>query len=416
MADEITQETVVEEAAVEVPEESAPKAKKKKKERVLPEGLSAYDHKRLDKDIKFRGPISYRYLRLIGWIAMALTFVSSMMGLAVTMKSVIGGAIPANFESLERVAGILSLFSALPLPLFLIANFAIILQSKNDYKKLIMGYLKLVLIIYVGFMFIYYHYVVIILMRTQEISFLEARNLSIEIFTVLGKQNGMVVNVFVDLFCCVLILFFIDYVPKKHFQGKKLILFRLLALLPLLYEVGSAVMMGLLGMNAINPDFTFSLPPELLPLIGKKPIGMIFAFVIICIYLKIRDTLYRKRGGTREGYELYLRTNRNSFKFSAVMSTTFLVVAIIDLIVAIALILGLVGPNPTEEIIDKYFTLIEGFTIGKSVCLILVIPFALLFDYTKQHKNPKLDKLMPLIGVGLVLFSAIETLFFTLLF
>lgn len=416
MVDEVTQEPVLEEETVEAPAENAPKEKKKKKERALPENLSAYDHKKLDKDIKFRGPLSYRYLRLIGWIAMALMFISSMMGLAVLLKTVMGGALPGNFESLERAVDILSLFSSLPLPLFLIANFAIILQSKNDYKKLIMGYLKLLLIIYVGFMFIYYHYVVILLMRVQEISFGEARQLSIEIFTFLGKQNGMVVNVFVDLFCCALIMFFIDYVPKKHFQGKKLILFRLMALLPFLYEIGSAVMMGLLGMNAIDPNFTFSLPPEILPLIGKKPIGMIFAFLIICIYLKIRDTLYRKRGGTKEGYELYLRTNRNSFKFSRVMAVTFLIVAIIDLIVAVILILGLVGPNPTDATIEKYFELIEGFTIGKSVCLLLVIPFALLFDYTKQHKNPKLDKFMPIIGVGIVLFAAIEALFFTLLF
>ena len=37
-------------------------------------------------------------------------------------------------------------------------------------------------------------------------------------------------------------------------------------------------------------------------------------------------------------------------------------------------------------------------------------------SYSKQHENNKLDKMLPIIGVGLVVFSIIETLFFGLLF
>ena len=383
---------------------------------LAPDTLSEYDHKRIDKDIKYRGPLSYRYLRLIGWICMSIMFVSMMLGVATMIKGAIGTVDPGRQATVERISGILSLFSALPLPLFLMANFAIILQQKNNYKKLILGYLKILLAIYVGFIVIYYHFVVVLLMRVENMSFLDARLASIEIFTALGKQNGLVVNVFIDLFCCVLIMYFIDYTPKKYFQGKKIILFRLLVLLPVLYEVGSAILMGLLGMNSIYTDFKFSLPPEILPLIGKKPIGMIFAFLFICIYIKLRQRHYMKKGGTQEGYELYQKTNRNSLRFSALMAITFAVVAILDFIAILVPAVALIGNNPDASNTENIINVLSNFTLGKSICLILVIPFVLLFSYTKQHNNEKLDKFVPFIGIGLVVVAIVETLFFTTLF
>ncbi len=199
------------EALMENPSQESPKKAVKEKEETPSFELSTRDHKMIDKDMRYRGPLSYRGFRLIGWVAMALMFVSMMLGLVLSVKSHMADANQAQLEGLSMASTVLSYFSALPLPLFLIANFAVILQSKNNYKKLIMTYLKITLIIYVVFIIVYYHYVVLFIMRIDECSFIEARNLSIEIFTALGKQNGLVVNVFVDLLCCVLIMLFIDY-------------------------------------------------------------------------------------------------------------------------------------------------------------------------------------------------------------
>ena len=378
--------------------------------------LSKHDHKMLDHDIKYRGPLSYRHFKLIGWIAMAIMFVSLMIGTAVNIRGTLGGFSESQIEGLTKASEILSYFSALPLPMFLIANFAIILQSKNNYKKLLLKYLKLFLAIYIGAIILYYHYVVILIMKLEECSFIDARSKSIELYTELGKQHGLVVNVFVDLLCCALIMFFIDYTPKKYFQGKKIIIFRLLALLPFLYEAGSAVLMGFLGANSALTDFKFSLPPEILPLIGKKPIGMIFGFVLICIYVKIRERLYLKRGGTPEGYELYVKTNRNSFRLSLMMAVTFFIIAVIDLLVVLIPVLNVSKGNPDSEQAMTLLNVLNGFTIGKSACLLFVVPFILLFSYTKKHDNEKLDKLLPVIGIVLVIFAIIETLFFALLF
>jgi len=383
---------------------------------IEPDSLSEHDHKKLDKDMKYRAPLSYRSLRLIGWIAMALMFVGMMLSVALSIRTSTGSLTPGQAAGFERASSILSYASALPLPLFLIANFAVILQQKNNYKKLIIRYAKLVLIVYVAFIFVYYHYIVIFLMRLGDMSFPKARYTSIQIFTLLGKQSGLVVNTFVDLFCCVLIMFFIDYTPKKRFQGKKIILFRLLVLIPILYEIGSAVLMGLTGMSATLTTFTFSLPPEILPLVGKKPIGMIFGFVAICVFIKIREKLYIKKGGTPEGYELYHKTNRNSFMLSLMMAITFAIIVILDAVALIVPSIVAYKNNPDLGYLENFITILSSFTVGKSVCLIFVIPFTFLFSYTKQHENPKFDKLLPLIGVGLVVFSIIETLFFALLF
>jgi len=379
--------------------------------------LTAYDHKNIDKDIKFRGPLSYRYFRLIGWMCMSIMFISMILGFVMKLRGIIGAVTPEQTAAFTLASEIMSYFSALPLPLFLIANFAVILQQKNNYKKLIKSYGLILLAIYVGFIVVYYHYIVVFIMRINEISFIEARETSIELFAELGQQNGLVVNVFVDLFMCVLIMFFIDYSPKKYFQGKKIILFRLFALLPILYEFGSALLLGLMGMNGAFIDFTFSLPPELLPLIGKKPIGMIIAFVLICINLKVREKNYLKKGGTKEGYELYLKTNRNSFKVAQTMSIIFLVIAVIDfLAMIIPTVVVYLNSGENEQVVYKMMDTLSFFTIGKSVCLLLVVPFTLLFSYSKTHKNQKIDKFVPFIGIGLIVFAIVETLFFAILF
>ena len=379
--------------------------------------LTAYDHKNIDKDIKFRGPLSYRYFRLIGWMCMSIMFISMILGFVMKLRGIIGAVTPEQTAAFTLASEIMSYFSALPLPLFLIANFAVILQQKNNYKKLIKSYGLILLAIYVGFIVVYYHYIVVFIMRINEASFIEAREASIELFAELGQQNGLVVNVFVDLFMCVLIMFFIDYSPKKYFQGKKIILFRLFALLPILYEFGSALLLGLMGMNGAFIDFTFSLPPEILPLIGKKPIGMIIAFVLICIYLKVREKKYLKKGGTKEGYELYLKTNRNSFKVAQTMSIIFLVIAVIDfLAMIIPTVVVYLNSGENEQVVYKMMDTLSFFTIGKSVCLLLVVPFTLLFSYSKTHKNQKIDKFVPFIGIGLIVFAIVETLFFALLF
>ena len=375
--------------------------------------LSAYDHKMIDNDIKFRGPLSYRHIRMIGWLMMSIMFVGMMLGFILKIKNVFASE-GETFTGLEVAIDVLSYFAELPLPLFLIANFAIIIQNRGNYRKLLKTYGKILLIIYGIFIFAYYHYVIFGFMMLEGTSLIEARNESTEFLSSVGLQSGLVINVFVDLFCCVLIMMFLDYKPKKHFQGKKLIWFRLMVFLPILYEIGSAVLMGFLGMNKVYPSFTFSLPPEILPLIGKKPIGMIIAFVFICLFIKVREKHYLHKGGTVKGYREYKNTNRSSLILSSMMSVIFFVVALVDFLAMFIPILVEASHSVDGTSVENLIDVLSAFTIGKSVCLIFTIPFVMLFSYSKVHKDKQLDKFLPIIGIGLVLFAIIETLFFSI--
>ena len=374
---------------------------------------SEYDHKKIDNDMKYKAPLSYRWFRILGWLFLAVTMVCSVVGGVLSIGQLAEKISPEELRVASTVLEVLSLLSALPLPLFLIANFSVILQGKGNYKKLMLRFGGLTLGIYVAFIIVFYHYIVMLLMKAQGISFFDARNSAAEIITSMGSEGGLVVNVFVDLFMCVLIMFFIDYDPKKHFQGKKIILFRLLVILPIAYEFMSATFMGLMTLSDYVEGFHFALPPEVLPLIGKKPIMMIIAFVVICFYIKGKRKRYLKKGGTPEGYEAYLKTNRNAFKFSLTASIIFLIAAIADFggFIGLYVIFGVNDP----EYVDTMINIVEGFTLGKSMCLILVIPFMMLYSYLKQHKNPKADIFVPVGGIVFLIFAIFESAFLGLL-
>lgn len=411
---EIIAEIAEEPAPIEIAEEVVDTSKV---EASMSDSLSEYDHKMIDNDIKYRGPLSYRHFRMIGWLALTIAAISTVVGVAATVALFLGTATPEDAQTMSIVSEVMSFFQALPLPLFLIANFAVILQGKNKYKKLLMTYGGIFLAIYIGFLIVYYHYVVMLIMKVAGIGFVEAREKSVEYLASVGAEYSLVVNVFVDLFMCVLIMFFIDYTPTKIFTGKKIIIFRLLAILPIVYEILSAVLMGLLSLSGKVEGFVFALPAEILPMIGKKPVGMIIAFILVCIYIKLRKRRYLKKGGTEEGYQLYEQTNRNSFKFARVMSLIFFIVALVDLIVSVVgLVLAeLAFPEDPETAMNTMLEIMSAFTISKSVCLILVIPFILLFSYLKQHKNPGLDKFVPIGGIVFLIFAVFESAFISIL-
>ena len=377
--------------------------------------LSEYDHKMIDNDIRYKAPFSYRHFKMLGWLALAVGMASGGLALIVTLALLIEKISPETAARLTNVSDIMSLFTALPLPLFMISNFAIILQQKNQYKKLLLTYGGIVIAIYVGFLIVYYHYVVGIIGKLNGVDFITARQKSIDALA--DSQASLVINVFIDLLCCALIMYFIDYTPKKLFQGKKIILFRLMVLIPILYEVMSIIFVGFLQLSASFEDVTFILPLEVLPLLGKKPIGMIFAFVAICLYVKLRYKRYLKKGGTPEGYQLFRQTNRNSFRFARNMAIIFAVVGIVDLAIYLiwtGVYAGRVGEDPV--LIQAFAGILQAFSLGRSACLLLVIPFVLLFSYLKTHKNPGLDKLIPLGGILFVVFALFETAYLSFLF
>ena len=146
------EEELLEESSVEVSEEVVDTSLVEAK---MTDNLSEYDHKMIDNDIRYRGPLSYRYLRLFGWLCMSIMFISMILGTMVKVRIAMGTVDEGGQQAFEIASEVMSYFSAMPLPLFLIANFAVILQSKNNYKKLLITYGGIFLAIYVGFIVVY---------------------------------------------------------------------------------------------------------------------------------------------------------------------------------------------------------------------------------------------------------------------
>ena len=77
-------------------------------------------------DISYRGPLSYRHLLVIGWICISFKVLDLLISLGIKIDP----NQPQWMLTLGKVAGFLGAFA---LPMFLIANFAIILDKKKTY-------------------------------------------------------------------------------------------------------------------------------------------------------------------------------------------------------------------------------------------------------------------------------------------
>jgi hypothetical protein len=221
-------------------------------------------------------------------------------------------------------------------------------------------------------------------------------------------------NLFIDMFLCTLLLFFLEYTPKKIFTGKKRYIFRMFALLPILYEVLSLVIRIMTYYYMISP------PLIVFPLLTTKPLMSFVLFVILVLFIKIREFRFRRNGKTKEDYRQFTKTNLNSLHFSLFASLMILITGIIDslLFVFSALfdmtIRSGVGSGLSEEAADSMIQStaagVSGWGIGGHAGMMAIIPVILLFSYTRTHKNEKADTYIPIGGVLLAVIVGIEGL------
>ncbi len=204
-------------------EETNGKKKKRKRKQI-------YEYT-AENDIKYRGPLSYRYLKVLGWAIIILGQISTMA----ILKSNIFENFDAGILTNQQV---MSIIASLALPLLLFANFAVLLNGHDRYKRLLIINGGIALAIFGLTLFIDLRYV-----ERLSNAFAIANKAYTEasggtsiasIFT--GEKGFLAFNIYIDLFLCTLIMYFVTYRPKKHFQGKKIAAFRALAVLPLLYE------------------------------------------------------------------------------------------------------------------------------------------------------------------------------------
>jgi len=347
----------------------------------------------LDDDIRYKAPLSYRYLRIIAWFSIAIAMGSSILEIAISHNEEMQG-----FSVLKTI---LSLFSVIATPLFLLANFSLILKERETYKQALIKFGAGALGIIAGFYIIYFHFIVglgqAILGSANETE-LMIEGL-INLFTTSGYLEF---NVMLDLFLCTLFAYFINAKPKRFFKGKKIYIFRLLCLLPVIYEVTMIVL------KFLSANHVVLLPLYLYPLLPTKPPFTFIAFIILTLFIKNRERIYISHGKTAEEYNQFLKTNANSLQFSVFTSVIFAVCAIVDTVITATIALVISFSAATPELGNQGFEALIDCGMGKSLSLIFIVPFILLFSYTKSHKNKRIDMIIPIAAIALIALVLIE--------
>lgn len=379
----------------------------------LGRGVKRGESKRIERirrainggDIRFRGPLSYRHLRIVAWVFLALASCS----LILTLASFIA---PFYNDRLKTASNMLSAFRSLSVPLFMLANFSRILNAQNGYKRLFTVYALSAAALASAF---------ILLTERYAIGFLSLftgsanENMETVLTGVFGfSGNGYIAfNIFVDLLLCLLLMFFVSYRPKRFLTGRRRFIFRLGALIPIAYEAASIVLKVRAGMGVIK------LPIYVWPFLTSKPPVVFLVFLALTLFVKNRERSLRKKGFTHEEFKRYLKTNRNSLNFSLYTFSLLVIAAVFDFIVYMILpafiAVGFYGSNSAETA-QQIYTVLLNVGVGGGLCFLLLAPITLLFSYTRTHKNDRIDLLIPAFGVVFTVIVVIEFTYQLLLY
>lgn len=349
-----------------------------------------------ENDIRYRGPLSYRTFKILGWICIALSQVAVLMTVDARMD-------PGMAEVLQTPTTALNLLANLALPFLLIANFALILNADEGYSRQLLRFGGIALAVVAGSLVVFHRYMVgtvAVLTESRE----DAAALLEELFRTEFGTGYFCYNLFIDLFLCTLLMFFLNYRPKHLFTGKLLGLFRAFAILPIAYEAASITLKFL----AVEGKVT--LPLIVFPFLTVKPTMTFLVFIVMAFFIKNRERLFRKNGKSHEEYQAFLKTNRNSFQFSRFTAILLAIAGVLDVIVMFV-VMGILSyqlPEGTEPSLDFYLSHLSALGLGESILLLLVAPLMLLFSYTRTYKNKMLDTFIPFAGIILIALVYLE--------
>lgn len=352
-------------------------------------------------DIKYRGPLNYQHLRVIAWALLAL---AQFPIITDALSRILG---EGNFSANGTAVEIIRAIGSLALPLLLIANFAVILGTGANYKKLLIKFGSLSGGVAVLALLLYERYLVGILSAGSSRA--QAKATLTDMF---AESGFLAFNLFLDLFLCTLVTYFLLYTPKKVFTGKRIIVFRLFAALPILYEAASVTLKILASMGRIK------LSPAVFPFLTTKPPVGFLVFVAFAFFIKRRERMFIRHGKTKEDYDEFLRTNANSWHFSVHAAIILAIAAVLDFVIVLVFAAARSLPfSDTEAFAGQAMeavSLAMKWGFGESVGLIFIAPLMLLFSYTRKPKRPALDIAIPAAGVALIVAEYAEAVYYAL--
>ncbi len=362
-----------------------------------------YEHT-VEEDMTYRGPINYQGFQMIGWACI----VASVVVLIINIGGHVDAGVTAKYG---KVAHILDYFAELSLPFLLMANFSKVLNNADGYKKQLLKNGGAALAIF---------FVTIVLGNRYLVGTVQQmvvqKDQVVDMITVLFRgfnQDGfMAFNLFVDLFLCTLTMYFLNARPKRFFTGKKLILLRLMSILPIGYELLCLWLKIQATRGVIMLDlWTF-------PLLTVKP-PMTFAFFVYMAFLiSARGHRFCKHGRTYEEYQEFMLTNRNSFHLSVHLCISMVVFAAIDLVMMLVITylqahtIVPAGADATvvNAALDEGVRVATSVGIGQSITLAVVAPLMLLYSYNAQPKRKIISTLIPCVAIVIIFLIFMEAI------
>ena len=353
-------------------------------------------------DIRYSGPLSFQSFQILGWSCIVVTVVMALMKVAMKLN-------PEDTQRFAAISDVISSIAEMSLPFLLMANFARILNNTEGFRKQMLrngGATAAIILVFTLFFNRYVVGTVGLLLQDPK----EAYPLVMTSFYGVNPRGFFAFNIFVDLFLCTLVMYFMNARPTKVFTGKKIYIFRAMTLLPIAYEVVSILLKGKAAAGSIQ------LPSWVFPFLTVKPPMTFLVFVFMAIHIKTRELRYCRHGKTHDDYQEFLKTNRNAWHFSVYAAIILFVAGVIDLIIAILLLAGQAGSAEALDAImasEKAFnnTIAMSIGFGKSTCLIFFAPIVLLFNYTKIPKNKTVGMLIPVIGIVLIALIGVQGIY-----
>ena len=339
-------------------------------------------------DIAYRGPLNYRFFQILGWLCIVVSQV-------VVMTSV-GSRFSAPPDWVTGTKSFLSDLADMALPFLLIANFSLIMNGQKTFRTLLLKNFFAMSGLFAACTLMLGHFI------TEALKLVSSDPSRVPdviqtVFSYSAENGFLCFNIFVDLFLCTLVMYFLNARPKRFFTGRRIILFRLLVLLPVAYEL----LCMIVKIRTARHETLLS--PYLYSLLTVKPPMTFVLFVILAAFIKTREIRFCRQGRTHEEYLEFLKTNRNSLNFSVFLAVMLTAISLIDFL-AVSLLSARGDAGAAR--MDPVFRAL-GF--GESKFLFLLALPVLLFSYTRKPKRTGLGVAVPLAGFVLIILVYLQS-------
>ena len=112
-------------------------------------------------------------------------------------------------------------------------------------------------------------------------------------------------------------------------------------------------------------------------------------------------------GHTEDEYDRYLKTNANSLSFSIITCIVLFIAIILDIIIASICSVSIATKMGID--VEAGVDVVMKSGLGKTITVIFIFPLIILFSYSRDYEDKLIDKIIPLVGIGVCVYSVVET-------